>query len=218
MSKEHRITTANRQASLKILREKAQQRNPDEYYHEMHSRKVDGKGLLLKSRRAADEESSLSTDQVKLLKTQDANYVRTLLQNERQVLNRQSQNTMFKAKGSHTVFVDDQATLHNFDAHEYFHTTAEMLHRCENRLTKEQLADQSLSAGAGKIGLDSETLERKRLKKLRQLQQHQDRERQLAGVLQRMDLERERMKKGSKKKIQDAQGNVAFKWKKQRKR
>lgn len=207
-----------KQATLKVLREKAQQRNPDEYYHAMHSRILDSKGLLQKSRRAADEDASLSTDQVKLLKTQDANYVRTLRQNERQALERQSQNTMFKSNGSHTVFVDDAESMHAFDAHKHFNTTPDMLHRRENRLTKEQLADQGLQAGAKQAGLDPETLERKRLKKLRQLQQHQDRERQLSGVLQRMEMEREGMKKGSKKKIRDAHGNTAFKWKKQRKR
>lgn len=116
------------------------------------------------------------------------------------------------------MFVDDAESMHAFDAHKHFNTTPDMLHRRENRLTKEQLADQGLQAGAKQAGLDPETLERKRLKKLRQLQQHQDRERQLSGVLQRMEMEREGMKKGSKKKIRDAHGNTAFKWKKQRKR
>ncbi|SCU94729.1 LADA_0G10726g1_1 [Lachancea dasiensis] len=207
-----------KQATLKILREKAQQRNPDEFYHGMHSRSLDGKGMLQKSRLAKDEDSSLSTEQVKLLKSQDANYVRTLRQNERQLLERQTQNTMFKSKGAHTVFVDDQDELRSFDPAEYFQTTQDMLGRRENRLTRDQLSSQALQAGVKQLGLDSETLERKKLKKLRQLQQHQDREKQLSGVLQRMEMEREGMKKGSKKKIQDTNGNVAFKWKKQRKR
>ncbi|SCU89759.1 LANO_0D06282g1_1 [Lachancea nothofagi CBS 11611] len=207
-----------KQATLKILREKAQQRNPDEFYHGMHSRTLDSKGLLQKSRQSKGEDPSLSTEQVKLLKTQDANYVRTLRQNERQVLEKQAQTTMFKSRGAHTVFVEDQESLQSFDAAKHFNTTPELLHRRENRLTRDQLANQGLQAGVKQIGTDTETLERKRLKKLRQLQQHQDREKQLSGVLQRMEMEREGMKKGSKKKVEDAHGNVAFKWKKQRKR
>ncbi|SCV01483.1 LAME_0G16490g1_1 [Lachancea meyersii CBS 8951] len=209
-----------KEATLKILREKAQQRNPDEYYHGMHSRSVDARGLLKQSRHARDEDPSLSTAQVKLLKTQDANYVRTLRQNERQVLERQVHETMFKAKGAHTVFVEDQDTLHSFDAAEHFKTTPEMLTRRENRLTRDQLSNLDLQAGLSQLGssMDAETLQRKRLKKLRQIQQHQERENQLSGVLQRMETQREGMKKGSKKKIRDASGNVTFKWKKQRKR
>ncbi|CEP60918.1 rRNA-processing protein UTP11 LALA0_S02e02652g [Lachancea lanzarotensis] len=213
-----------KEATLKILREKAQQRNPDEYYHGMHSRSVDARGLLKQSRHARDEDPSLSTAQVKLLKTQDANYVRTLRQNERQVLEKQARETMFKSKGAHTVFVDDRDALQSFDAAQHFQTTPEMLGRRENRLTRDQLADQGLKMGQSiaqsksSSGLDVDTLHRKRLKKLRQIQQHQERERQLSGVLQRMDTQREGMKKGDKKKIQDAEGKITFKWKKQRKR
>ena len=35
-----------KEATLKILRSKVTERNPDEYYHGMHSRKVDAKGLF----------------------------------------------------------------------------------------------------------------------------------------------------------------------------
>ncbi|SCU92273.1 LAFA_0F09208g1_1 [Lachancea sp. 'fantastica'] len=211
-----------KEATLKILREKAQQRNPDEFYHGMHSRSVDSRGLLKQSRHARDEDPSLSTAQVKLLKTQDANYVRTLRQNERQVLEKQAQETMFKSKGAHTVFVDNRDALQSFDAAKHFRTTPEMLARRENRLTRDQLASQGLKTGSAAAlkssGMDVETLHRKRLKKLRQIQQHQERERQLSSVLERMDTQREGMKKGNKKKIQDAEGKVTFKWKKQRKR
>lgn len=208
-----------KQATLKILREKAQQRNPDEFYHGMHSRSVDAKGRLMVSRRgddAADE--GLTTAQVKLLKTQDANYVRTLRQNEKQKLERETGAVTFQAKGSHTVFVEDREALETFDAASHFNTTQEMVGRRENRLTREQLADHSLKVGVDTLGMSAETLERKRLKRLRQIQQHQAREKQLAGVLERMETQREGMKKGSKKKVTDAAGRVTFKWKKQRKR
>lgn len=88
-----------KQSSLKILREKVKERNPDEYYHAMHSRKTDAKGLLITSRHGEDEDESLSMDQVKLLKTQDSNYVRTLRQLELKKLEKRSKELCSRVVG-----------------------------------------------------------------------------------------------------------------------
>ncbi|SCV00305.1 LAMI_0G04170g1_1 [Lachancea mirantina] len=207
-----------KQATLKVLRGKAQERNPDEYYHGMHTRSVDARGRLETSRRGEDEDSSLTTDQVKLLKSQDANYVRTLLQRQRQQLERDTQATLFRARGQHTVFVEDRDALESFDACKHFDTTPEMLQRRENRVSRDQLAARALDADAARVGFSAETVEKRRVKRLRQLRQQQEREQQLAGVLQRMEVQRDAMKKGAKKKVTDHAGRVAFKWKKQRAR
>ncbi|KAL9117119.1 MAG: hypothetical protein Q9187_006348 [Circinaria calcarea] len=64
---------------LKILREKAAERNPDEFHFAMMSSKTDKSG-----RKIADRgNKSLSTVAVKLLKTQDAGYLRTMAQQTR---------------------------------------------------------------------------------------------------------------------------------------
>lgn len=64
---------------LKILREKAAERNPDEFHFAMMSSKTDKSG-----RKIADRgNKSLSTVSVKLLKTQDAGYLRTMAQQTR---------------------------------------------------------------------------------------------------------------------------------------
>ncbi|KAL3234851.1 hypothetical protein RNJ44_02639 [Nakaseomyces bracarensis] len=208
-----------KQNALKVLRSKAKDRNPDEYYHAMNSRKVDNKGLLIKSRYADDEDPSLTMDQVKLLKTQDSNYIRTLRQNELNKLKRKTQEVGFKAQSQHTVFVDDQEAMREFKPEDYFNTTKEFLNRRENRLTKDQLTSQELNvADPDTLLMPKESLDKKRLKKIKLVQQHKEREQQLREIQQRMDNQRERMKKGSKKKITDSKGNVAFKWKKQRKR
>ncbi|KAJ4358092.1 uncharacterized protein N0V89_002671 [Didymosphaeria variabile] len=65
-----------KQARLKILKEKAMERNPDEFSFGMMSSTVDKSG-----RKVADRgNKSLDMDVVKLLKTQDAGYIRTMLQ------------------------------------------------------------------------------------------------------------------------------------------
>ncbi|CCD24590.1 rRNA-processing protein UTP11 NDAI_0D02760 [Naumovozyma dairenensis CBS 421] len=209
--------------TLKILRSKVKERNPDEYYHAMHSRRVDAKGLLVTSRRGEDEDESLSTDQVKLLKTQDSNYVRTLRQVELKKLENKSKTLMFSASGNHTVFVDNRDDFKSFNAEEHFGTTTELLTRNENRLTKEQLIHSALMNPSGNIASSSaimprESLNKKKLKKFKIVKQHLERENQLKEVQSRMDMQREVMKKGSKKKIIDTRGKVSFKWKKQRKR
>lgn len=210
-----------KQGTLKVLRSKAKERNPDEYYHGMNARKLDSKGLLIKSRHAEGEDPSLTMDQVKLLKTQDSNYVRTLRQMELKKLERSSKELMFKSSGNHTVFVDDNKEMRDFSPEQYFKTTTEMLKRRENRLTKDQLSSNQgeyLNLNSEDVVMPKESLEKKKLKKYKLVQQRLEREKQLKQVQQRMDIQREVMKKGSKKKIVDTKGNVSFKWKKQRKR
>ncbi|GCE97096.1 hypothetical protein ZYGM_003612 [Zygosaccharomyces mellis] len=199
--------------TLKILRGKAKERNPDEYYHAMTSRQTDPQGLLIQPR---GNDESLATDQVKLLKTQDSNYVRTMRQRELRQLEKQKQDLAFHSQGKHTVFVTDKDELDNFDPVKYFNTTPDMLQRRENRLTKDQLAQEEL-VDSSEV-MPKESLDKKKLKKYKLLKDHLDREAKLKEVNQRMDAQREVMKKGSKKKTVDAKGNVAFKWRKQRKR
>lgn len=207
-----------KQSTLKVLREKAKERNPDEYYHAMHSRKTDAKGLLISSRHGDEEDESLSMDQVKLLKTQDSNYVRTLRQIELKKLEKGAKQLMFKSSGNHTIFVDFREKMNEFTPEKFFNTTSEMVNRSENRLTKDQLAqDISNNRNASSI-MPKESLDKKKLKKFKQVKQHLQRETQLKQVQQRMDAQRELLKKGSKKKIVDSSGKISFKWKKQRKR
>lgn len=63
----------SKQDRLNRLRQKAQDRNNDEFYFSMKKEQTRG-GVHIKSRGT----TSLPTDIVKLLKTQDENYVRTM--------------------------------------------------------------------------------------------------------------------------------------------
>lgn len=209
-----------KQNTLKVLKTRAKERNPDEYYFGMNTRKLDAKGLLVTSRRAADEDETLSMDQVKLLKTQDSNYVRTMRQQELSQLERKTKALMFQASGRHTVFAETRDERDNFDAEEYFHTTKEMLGRRENRLTNDQLTANLTAASveAADAIMPKASLDKKKVKKFKLVKEHIEREKKLKEVQRRMDMQREVMKKGSKKKVTDAKGNTSFKWKKQRKR
>ncbi|EDO15080.1 hypothetical protein Kpol_431p7 [Vanderwaltozyma polyspora DSM 70294] len=210
-----------KEKSLKILREKVKERNEDEYYHGMHSRKLDQKNNLLYVDRNNNED--LSNDQVKLLKSQDVNYIRTLrtaelnkIENYRKknlIINSTSLN---KESDNHKVFVDNKNELKNFKPEVYFNTSKELLHKRENRLTNDQLLETEFSSFDSTV---NESLKRKKLKNLKIMQSHIKRESELKNIEQRMNLQREVMKNGSKKKITDPKtGKISFKWKKQRKR
>ena len=125
---------------------------------------------------------------------------------------------MFKSSGKHTIFVDSRERMVDFAPEKFFNTTSEMVNRSENRLTKDQLTQDIFNNKTASSIMPKESLDKKKLRKFKQVKQHVQRETQLKEVQQRMDSQRELLKKGSKKKIVDPTGKSSFKWKKQRKR
>lgn len=205
-----------KQAALKALKRKASTYNPDEYYHAMVRKRTDDRGILVAGRGAEE----LTNDQVKLLKSQDSNYIRTMRLNELLKIKKQKEELGFNAHGNHTVFVDTVEDQQNFKPEEFFGTDTSMLERRENRLRisqlekNERLIKQEL--------LDDQDLrdqqDTEKLKQYKLLKSRIEREDQLREVEAKMELSRELMKNGNKKKIVDTEGNVSFKWKNQRKR
>jgi U3 small nucleolar RNA-associated protein 11 len=126
---------------LRALKAKAADRNPDEFSFKMMSTKAEN------GRKVGDRgNKALSMGAVKLLKTQDAGYVRTMLQATRKerekledevVLGKNSVRTLKEADGattgSHMVFVDSVEEGKQFQPEEWFGTTAEGLSRVWNR-------------------------------------------------------------------------------------
>lgn len=189
-----------KQAALKRLRSKVNQHNPDEYYHGMTRRSTDKSGALISDR----GNESLSVDEVKLLKTQDVNYVRTMRLNDMHKIEKQKQNLGFKAQGKHTVFVDNQQEQEQFDPKEYFNTDEDLLYRRENRIPMDRLRERTPTPAVNG---------NKKGKGYRELKARLERQSRLGEVEQRMERQRELMKKGGKKKVGDE-----FKWKRERKR
>ncbi|KAH6642842.1 U3 snoRNP-associated protein-like protein Utp11 [Boeremia exigua] len=131
--KDYKLRAADhrkKKAKLKLLSEKARDRNPDEFSFKMMSSTVDSKG-----RKVADRgNEALSTDVVKLLKTQDAAYIRTMLQQvrrerqkleERLILEEEGEARALKdghdgKQGKHRVYVENEEEQANFDADTWF--------------------------------------------------------------------------------------------------
>lgn len=226
-----------KQAQLKLLRKKAEDRNPDEYYHEMsHSRReLDGSGVFVYDQKKGPALSgdALTADAVKLLKTQDSSYVQTHLSTEKKNIERLEKSLTFSSQGKHTVFVDSDAAADAFSAEKFFDTDKKLLNRRENRLRRRQLERQ----GGIVLGTDSEAglavasnkattldkekkheLNKQRLAKYKELEQRMQRETELLKVKKEMDLQRELMKKGARRKVTDKDGYSRYVWSNERKR
>ncbi|KAF1966653.1 U3 snoRNP-associated protein Utp11 [Bimuria novae-zelandiae CBS 107.79] len=137
-----------KQARLKILKEKASERNPDEFSFGMMSSSVDKAG-----RKVADRgNKSLGVDVVKLLKTQDAGYIRTMLQmvrkereelEKRLVLGEEEARVLKDGeegrRGKHTVYVGKKEEQEQFGDDEWFGKGGELPGR---RGVEEQQAEE----------------------------------------------------------------------------
>ncbi|CCG20612.1 hypothetical protein CORT_0A02210 [Candida orthopsilosis Co 90-125] len=216
--KDYRLRAADyhkKQAALKALKEKAKSHNPDEYYHAMTKKKTDDRGILISDR----DNEVLSVDQAKLLKTQDINYIRTMRLHESNKIKRLQNEKLFEGSGKHTVFVDSAKSQESFRPEEYFNTDESLVENRQNRLRLNQLQSNSGLVNASNFDIDAkDKLDEKKLKSFQQLQRSIAKERELRQVEDIMSRNMEKMKKGDKKKMVDANGKTYFKWKMQRKR
>lgn len=214
--KDYKLRSENfhkNQAKLKLLKEKAKNYNEDEYYHAMINKKTNEDGILIQDREFS---KSLSNDEVLLLKGQDLNYLNTITSQESKKIEKAKlQASIFGSNGKHTVFVEDKTQFDNFKPEEYFQTSKELLGRRENRLKKSQLINTNIA-----LDQDTESLEESLAHKRRELdilKQRIEREKKLNNVRSKLELQRELMKPGSKKKLVK-NGQVVYKWKNERKK
>jgi len=131
--KDYKLRAADhrqKKAKLKILSQKARDRNPDEFSFKMMSTQMDKKGKKVMDR----GNKALSVEVVKLLKTQDAGYIRTMLQVTRKEREELEQKLIMEEQGEvravrdgervkqgkHRVFVEDEEEQKEFDPDSWF--------------------------------------------------------------------------------------------------
>ncbi|KAF9415543.1 UTP11-like, U3 small nucleolar ribonucleoprotein [Entomortierella beljakovae] len=231
----------SKQDRLKAMREKASFRNPDEFYFKMiNSKTKDGVHIV-------ERNEKFSHDFLKLLNTQDLNYVtrqrdigknRIQRMQEGMVLLDQDINTEFQDEDedddmdtglgssssaasqkpkNHIVFVDDEEQVKKFDAAKHFDTAPELVHRKFNRPRKEQLKKEFAISNVDKSDIKATAKERQRA--LTELASRMEREETMSKLEQEMSLRKNLMLKGRKKKIGvDKDGLAKYKWKADRKK
>ena len=197
---------------LKTLRAKGAERNPDEFYFAMTS-STTVKGVHVASR----GNTSLSQDAVRLLKTQDAGYLRVATaveRNKRQKLERElhfleeeeedeendDEEMGFggKKKKRHVVFVDNEKDVAEFRPHEYFDTPKELLGRTFNRPRMSQLAALPLKTEEAETADNAQqsSVRKGRERKYKELEARMKREEELNVVERELDEQRDKMGKG----------------------
>ncbi|KAG0216527.1 UTP11-like, U3 small nucleolar ribonucleoprotein [Mortierella sp. GBA30] len=231
----------SKQDRLKAMREKAAFRNPDEFYFKMiNTRTKDGVHL-------AERNEKFSHDFLKLLNTQDLNYVTQQRDIGKKRIERMQQGLvlldddvhdefadeedpdLFGGSGSsssskaaqkpknHIVFVDTEEEVKTFDPAKHFDTAPELVHRKFNRPRKSQLTKDTAVAHLEKADIKAANKERER--SLTELASRMEREETMAKLEQEMTLRKNLMLKGRKRKIGvDHDGLAKYKWKADRKK
>ncbi|KOC64899.1 putative U3 small nucleolar RNA-associated protein 11 [Habropoda laboriosa] len=209
----------DKQKTLQLLRRRALNRNPDEFYYHMINSKVD-KGVHREKRKEVD----YTPEQIQIMETQDIRYVAHKRNIEAKKINRlQSELHMIDAanetKNKHIFFVDDTNEMRNFDVAKKLDTHPALLSRRTNRPKLSRLKDMKLPE-LDERSLDQ--LERKKQVAYRELRKRLDRERELTIVQQKLEVQRAlKDRKITKPKLVSIGTKDAapiYKWKYERKR
>ncbi|CAG8442986.1 3486_t:CDS:2 [Scutellospora calospora] len=213
-----------KQKRLKNMREKAYFRNPDEFYFKMiNSNTKEGV-------HAIERNSAFSGDMIKMLKSQDLNYVKTqrdlgnkkiekiknelhfidpdIIQNDMEIDDESSKEKIGSKQPQHIIFFDSKKEAKKFDMAKHFDTLPELINRKFNRPRIKTLENDVIV-----------TLYENKLLKYQDLKARINRQNQLEKVEQELQIQKNLMGKGRRIKIGvDKNGLPIYRWKNDRKK
>ncbi|KZC07488.1 PREDICTED: probable U3 small nucleolar RNA-associated protein 11 [Dufourea novaeangliae] len=208
-----------KQQTLKLLRKRALNKNPDEFYFHMINSKIEN-GV----HREKNKNDTSTFEQIQLMETQDMRYVAHKRTIEAKKIDKlQSQLHMIdvanETPNKHTFFVDSSEEAKNFDLAKRLDTHPALLSRRTNRPKLSRLKDMKLP------DIDEKTLnkiEQQKHMAYMELQKRINREQELTIVQQKLEMQKAlKDKKVTKPKlISKGTKNSAplYKWKYERKR
>jgi U3 small nucleolar RNA-associated protein 11 len=168
-----------KERTIKRLQRKAEERNPDEFYHAMEKKRTKNGVHAAGAADAADSGANKYTqEELALMRTQDARYVGSRATAEAGRIERMRASLHFIGatdglgggeddedesddegdggrplkRARHTVFVDSPAEAAAFSAEEFFDTPGQLIGRAHNRPRRSQLKLIAGSGGGGGAG------------------------------------------------------------------
>ncbi|EAA09174.5 AGAP004336-PA [Anopheles gambiae str. PEST] len=207
-----------KEATLKLLRKRALNKNPDEFYHHMINSKIqEGEHHEL------DKGDEFTKDQIKLMQTQDYKYVamkRTVEANKIRRLQGQLHMTdvVNETPNKHIFFVEDEQEATEFNLAERLDTHPDLVGRRSNRPRLKDLSKLKLAVGPEDIA----RINQERDLSYRELMRRIDREKELTVVQKTLEIKRALKQKRALKPKLVAKGTPhqapQFKFKFERKR
>ncbi|XP_013774006.1 probable U3 small nucleolar RNA-associated protein 11 [Limulus polyphemus] len=207
-----------KQNALKVLRKKALNKNPDEFYFHMINSQIED-GVHFEK----EKPTEFTEEQLKLMQTQDLSYITIKRSAETKKIERLKAtlhvlDSEERPQNKHTFFVDTKHEAKKFDVACHLGTHPALLDRAYNRPKLDTLKKTVLS-------LDEESLThiaKEKRKQYEELDQRIQRERELTVLTQKMETKKKLMNSKDKpiKKIKDGTKDSApiYLWKKERKR
>ncbi|XP_012260886.2 probable U3 small nucleolar RNA-associated protein 11 [Athalia rosae] len=208
-----------KQSTIKLLRRRALNKNPDEFYFHMINAKLDN-GV----HREKEKDEEHTPDQIKLMETQDIKYISYKRNVEAKKIDKlQSQLHMIDAanetKNKHTFFADDKRGVKSFDLAEHLDTHSSLLGRRTNRPRLSKLKEMKLPAIDDRL---LAKMEQQKHMAYKELHKRVDRERELTIIQQKLEMKRALQDKTvpKPKRIKSATADAPpiYQWKFQRKR
>jgi len=157
---------------------------------------------------------------MKLLKTKDLGYVTMKKLTEQKKISKLKdslQGITVEPQNKHTVFVDSTQEANNFSAVEFFQTIPEAVNRTFNRPKLEDLQSTQLTLNKYQPRLVQ--IEKEQKKHYDELLTRVDRDQKIGQTLQIMQLQKNLLGKGKRKKVKSDNENnsLVFKWERIRK-
>lgn len=176
---------AEKEETLKLLRKRALNKNPDEFYHHMINSRTQNEEHFEK-----DKDEDLTPEQIKLMETQDKKYIamkRTIESNKIKRLQAQLHMTDVadRTKNKHKFFLDSDEEGKPFDLAKRLNTHPALLGRKSNRPRLDQLKNLKLDL------TDEATIKKmneERLKSYKELEKRIKREKELTKVQRKLEL------------------------------
>jgi len=210
-----------KESAIKVLRRKAEEKNPDEFYFAMEKAKTRN-GVHEAPTATAN---AYTQDELRLMKTQDIGYLTVKSQTEKKKMERLKQNLhgLNRQSGnSHTVFVDSESEMEAFDPSKHFDTPADLLDRKFNRPRTSQLASESLivsSVRGESLGKTAARVSKQTRVAYEELEQRKRRERSLNKTREHLESQKKAMSGGRKVKMSGHGDAIKqYRWKSERKR